>query len=59
MNIKSGIAFPVMTGASVAGVLEFFTTNTVETDKQFMEIMAEVGTQLGRTVERKQAEKAE
>jgi len=56
MDIKSGIAFPVMTGACVAGVLEFFTTKMVKPDQQFMEIMADVGTQLGRTVERKQAE---
>ena len=56
LNISSGIAFPVMVGASVVAVLEFFTTSKVEPDQQLMEIMADVGTQLGRTVERKQAE---
>jgi PAS domain S-box-containing protein len=59
MSIKSGIAFPVMVGAKVVAVLEFFTTDAVKPDQQFMEIMTEAGTQLGRVVERKQAEKAE
>ncbi|MGR3302464.1 MAG: PAS domain S-box protein, partial [Candidatus Scalindua sp.] len=58
LEIKSGIAFPVMAGTKVVAVLSFFTTKALEPDKQFMEIMAEVGTQLGRVVERKQAEEA-
>ncbi len=58
LNIKSGVAFPVMVESNVVAILEFFTTKSEEPDQQFMEIMAEVGTQLGRTVERKQAEKA-
>jgi PAS domain S-box-containing protein len=58
LNIKSGIAFPVMVGASVVAVLEFFTTKEVESDQQFMDIMADVGTQLGRTVERYHAKEA-
>ena len=56
LNIKSGVAFPVMVESSVVAVLEFFTTKCEEPDQQFMEIMSEVGTQLGRVVERKQAE---
>ncbi len=59
LDIKSGIAFPVMVGPSVVAVLEFFTTMKVEPDQQFMGIMADVGTQLGRVVERKQAKEAE
>ena len=55
LNIKSGIAFPVMVGTRVVAVLEFFTTMKVEPDQPFMEIMADVGTQLGRVVERKQS----
>ena len=47
-----------MVGTKVVAVLSFFTTKALEPDKQFMEIMAEVGTQLGRVVERKQAEEA-
>jgi signal transduction histidine kinase/ActR/RegA family two-component response regulator len=56
MNIKAGIAFPVMVGTKVVAVLEFFTTETLEPDQQFLDIMAHVGTQLGRVIERKRAE---
>ncbi|MEE9239004.1 MAG: PAS domain S-box protein, partial [Thermodesulfobacteriota bacterium] len=56
LNIKSGIAFPVMVGTKVVAVMTFFTTKALEPDQRFMEIMAYVGTQLGRAVERKQAE---
>jgi len=55
-HIKSGIAFPVMVGASVVAVLEFFTTEEAEPNQQFIDVMADVGTQLGRVVERKWAE---
>ena len=58
LNIKSGIAFPVMVGVSVVAVLEFFTTKIQVPDQRFMDIMADVGTQLGRVFERKQAEEA-
>ncbi len=56
LKIKSGIAFPVMIKTRVVAVLEFFTTMKVEPDQPFMGIMADVGTQLGRVIERKQAE---
>jgi signal transduction histidine kinase/CheY-like chemotaxis protein len=56
MHIKSGIAFPVMVGTSVVAVLEFFTTDEVKPNQQFLDIMADVGTQLGRVIERKRAE---
>ena len=59
LNIKSGIAFPVMVGTCVVAVLEFFTTRKDEPNQQFMDIMSDVGTQLGRVVERKQAKEAE
>ncbi|MHC4454097.1 MAG: PAS domain S-box protein, partial [Planctomycetota bacterium] len=59
LNIKSGIAFPVMVGVKVVSVLEFFTTEIIEPDQPFMDIMADVGTQLGRVVERMKAAKKE
>lgn len=58
MNLKSSIAFPVKTGVEVVAVMEFFTTDTIQPDQQLMDVMADVGTQLGRVVERKRAETA-
>ncbi len=55
-GIKSAFAFPVLIGTDVVAVLEFFSTDAVSTDKNFLEIIADVGTELGRVVERKKAE---
>lgn len=56
-GLKSAFAFPILTGSEVVGVLEFFATQVVEPDEALMEVMAHIGTQLGRVVERKRAEK--
>lgn len=56
VDVKSAFAFPIMIGTKVAGVLEFFSTVEEGPDQQFLDIMANVGTQLGRAIERKWAE---
>ncbi len=54
VGIGAGFAFPILAGKSVAGVLEFFSTEVVEPDEALLAVMAQVGTQLGRVVEREQ-----
>jgi PAS domain S-box-containing protein len=54
-GIKAGFALPVLAGADVVAVLEFFTTEVVEPDAPLLEVLAHVGTQLGRVVERARA----
>ncbi|HLL60626.1 MAG TPA: PAS domain S-box protein [Candidatus Nitrosocosmicus sp.] len=56
-GIKSGIAFPVLTRKEVVAVLEFFSTTTIEPNKQLLQVIAHIGTQLGRVVERIRSEK--
>jgi len=58
IGVKAAFCFPVLVGNKVAAVLEFFTPETVEPDEQLLEVMANVGTQLGRVIERIQAEEA-
>jgi PAS domain S-box-containing protein len=58
IGVKAGFAFPVLVGKDVYAVMEFFSTEAVEPDEHFLEIMAQVGTQLGRVIERKRAEDA-
>jgi PAS domain S-box-containing protein len=58
LNVGSGFAFPLLVGRDVAAVLEFFSPDITEPDFQVLEVMAHVGAQLGRVVERKTAEKA-
>ncbi|MFQ5995735.1 MAG: ammonium transporter [Acidiferrobacterales bacterium] len=58
IGVKAGFAFPVLVGEDVVAVLEFFATEVVEPDEAVLEIMASVGTQLGRVVERGRSEAA-
>ncbi len=57
-GIKAGFALPVLAGSEITAILEFFSTEAVEPDKQLLEALAQVGVQLGRVVERQRAEEA-
>ncbi len=54
----AGFAFPVLVGTEVAAVLEFFATEPQQPDLALLEVMAHIGTQLGRVIERARAEAA-
>jgi diguanylate cyclase (GGDEF)-like protein len=55
-GLKAACAFPVMLGDEVAAVLEFFTDQAIERDETLLELMSQIGMQLGRVIERKRAE---
>jgi PAS domain S-box-containing protein/diguanylate cyclase (GGDEF)-like protein len=57
-GIKAGLAFPVRVGGRVVAVLEFFSPVPVPPDDSLLEVMAAVGEQLGRVVERAEAQAA-
>lgn len=57
IGVRAGFAFPILIGKEVVAVMEFFSTEAAEPDGKMLEIMAQVGTQLGRVVERQRAEK--
>ncbi len=57
-GLKMGVGFPVMVGKKVVGVLEFFGEENQPPDQDLLDVLAHIGTQLGRVVERKQAENA-
>lgn len=58
IGVRAGFAFPVLVGRRVAAVLEFFSSDPAQPDDALLEIMAYVGTQLGRVMERTSAEAA-
>jgi PAS domain S-box-containing protein len=58
IGVRAGFAFPVLVGAEVAAVLEFFSPDPVEPDGALLDVMANIGTQLGRVVERARADAA-
>jgi signal transduction histidine kinase len=56
IGVKGAFAFPVLVGPKVVAVLEFFSDRAAEPDEALLEVMAQIGTQLGRVIERTQAE---
>jgi PAS domain S-box-containing protein len=58
LGVKAAFGFPVLAGAEVVAVLEFFSPEALEPDQALLEVMAHLGTQLGRVVERERAAKA-
>jgi len=54
-GLCSLFAFPVMIGSEVVGVLEFFSPELQSPDEALLRLMGQVGTHLGRVVERQRA----
>ncbi|WP_375058285.1 response regulator [Zobellella sp. DQSA1] len=54
-GVRAGAAFPVLSGSRVVAVLEFFSDRVQEPDPPLLELMAQIGTQLGRVMEREHA----
>jgi PAS domain S-box-containing protein len=57
-GIRAVVAFPVRVGREVAGVMEFFSDRPLPRDPALLEVMANLGTQVGRVVERARAQEA-
>ncbi len=57
LGIKVAFGFPLLLGTEVIAVLEIFTNTEAERDDEVLEVMANIGQQLGRVVERTRAEK--
>ncbi|MET0981073.1 MAG: EAL domain-containing protein [Telluria sp.] len=56
LGLASAFAFPVVIGDEVVGVLEFFSRERQAPDESMLRLMAQVGTQLGRVIERRRAQ---
>jgi PAS domain S-box-containing protein len=58
LGVRTGFAVPLLAGQEVVGVLEFFTPEPAPVDQRLLDLVAQVGTELGRVAERKRAEDA-
>ena len=56
VGLKAAFAFPVLVGTEVAAVLEFFAHEWLEPNEELLGVMAYVGAQIGRVIERKRGE---
>jgi signal transduction histidine kinase len=54
-GLRSGLGFPILIGTRSVGVLEFFSERPTEPDPVLLSVMAQIGVQLGRVVERDRA----
>ena len=57
-GLRAGVAFPILVADEVVAVLEFFSPEPRQPDGSLLEVLAGVGTQLGRVVERSRAHEA-
>ncbi|MGI9021842.1 MAG: ATP-binding protein [Acidimicrobiales bacterium] len=58
LGVRAGFGVPVLAGREVLGVLEFFSCEPAPPDPALLDVVAQVGTDLGRVIERKRAEEA-
>ena len=56
LGVKGAFGFPVLVGKDVVAVLEFFSERVVEPHEALLDVAAQIGTQLGRVIERQRAE---
>lgn len=55
-DLHSAVAFPILLGPEVLGVLEFFSHDLREPDEELLRMMSTIGNQIGQFVERKRVE---
>ena len=56
LGLSSLFAFPVVIGHEVVAVLEFFSRELQTPDDSMLRLMAQIGTQLGRVIERRRSQ---
>lgn len=56
LGLSSFFGFPVMVASEVVAVLEFFSLELQPPDESMLGLMAQIGTQLGRVIERQRAQ---
>jgi PAS domain S-box-containing protein len=57
-GLHAGFAFPILLGADVLGVMEFFSHEIRQPEQELLDMMATLGSQVGQFIERKRAEQA-
>jgi len=56
VGIGGAFAFPILVGSQAEGVLEFFTYRPMKPEVGVLHLMTQIGTQLGRLIERTHAQ---
>ncbi len=56
--LHAAFGFPILLGGEVLGVMEFFSNEIRQPDRDLLDTMATIGSQIGQFIERTQAEEA-
>lgn len=59
VGLRGAIGIPVFVGERVVAILEFFSRETTRPDERWLEVMRQIGTQVGRNFEREARHDAE
>jgi PAS domain S-box-containing protein len=57
-GLHGAFGFPIRTGAEVAGVIEFFSSDIRQPDDGLLRMLGTIGSQIGQFIERKEVEQA-
>jgi PAS domain S-box-containing protein len=57
-GLHAAFGFPILLGGEVLGVMEFFSHEVRQPDRDLLHMMVTIGSQIGQFIERKQAEDA-
>jgi PAS domain S-box-containing protein len=57
-GLHAAFGFPILLGSDVLGVMEFFSHEIRQPDRDLLNMMATIGSQIGQFIERKRAEEA-
>jgi PAS domain S-box-containing protein len=55
-GVQSAVCFPIRSARKILGAIEFFTSERREPDRELLETMASLGSQIGQLLERRRAE---
>ncbi len=56
VGLRGAVAFPILLGGEVLGVLGFYSQEIRQPDEEVFQMMSTIGSQIGQFIERKQAE---
>jgi len=57
-HLHAGLGVPIVLGGEVLGVMEFFSSEIRQPDRELLDMMAAIGSQIGQFIERQRAEDA-
>jgi PAS domain S-box-containing protein len=57
-GVRSAFGFPILLGGEVYGIIEFFSSEPRELDREMRETMLTIGSQISQLIERRRAEEA-